>query len=126
MTDAPSRLDVCVPPRFCDAQGMAHAIRYHEWIEDAFIHWLRHRRLPYDELRRSGVDLVIGTSTMRYRSPARLGDQLSIMATTTGHTRSTITVQFLISRGDDLLAEADVTYICVSDGRATAVPPQLH
>jgi hypothetical protein len=31
-----------VPPRYCDAQGMVHAVRYYELFEEAFLSWLEH------------------------------------------------------------------------------------
>jgi acyl-CoA thioesterase FadM len=33
-------VQVRVPPRHCDAQGMMHASRPHEYVEDAFLAWL--------------------------------------------------------------------------------------
>jgi acyl-CoA thioester hydrolase len=125
----PSSIDVRVPPRFCDAQAMVHASRYHELLEDAFLHWLEDRGLPYDELRSSGVDLVIGTSTIRYRRPARLGDVLRVTADATTATTSTVTVGFTIAAAEAwgaAVAEAEVTYIAVADGSSTTLPAALR
>src|SRR5689334_6343001 len=93
-----SQLDVQVRPRFCDSAGMVHASRYHEFLEDSFLQWLADQGLAYDELRRRGFDLVIGTSSVRHHRPSGLGDQLRVTATAARTTTSTVTVHFTIAR----------------------------
>jgi YbgC/YbaW family acyl-CoA thioester hydrolase len=121
----PSQLDVRVPPRFCDSQGMVHASRYHEFLEDAFLQWLADQGLAYDEIRSSGLDLVIGTSSVWYQQPAGLGDQLRVTATATRTTTSTVTVHFSIARDATAVADADITYITIAGGRSAALPAPL-
>jgi YbgC/YbaW family acyl-CoA thioester hydrolase len=118
-------LAVGVPPRFCDAQGMVHAIRYHEFLEDAFVAWLASRHLSYEELLRRDLDLVIGTSTIRHRAPARLGDKLEVTCDAAGSSASTVTVDFTIARCREILAEARTTYIAVCGGRTAPLPVEL-
>ena len=120
-----SQVEFVVPPRFCDAQEMVHASRYHEFLEDAFLQWLADAGLPYDELRARGCDLVIGTSSIRYHRPARLGDRLTIRSRATSSTTSTVTVDFSVAREDTILAEAAVTYIAVVDGASAPLPSKL-
>jgi YbgC/YbaW family acyl-CoA thioester hydrolase len=120
-----SELDVVVPPRYCDAQGMVHASRYHEFLEDAFLRWLVDVVLPYDDLRRRGGDLVVGTSTIRYHRPARLGDRLTIRSEATNCTTSTETVAFAVNRDNSSLAEASITYIAVHAGESAPLPSEL-
>jgi acyl-CoA thioester hydrolase len=116
-----------VPPRLCDAQGMVHAARYHEVLEDAFLNWLDAIGHSYSDLRDAGTDLVIGTSTIRYCTPARLGDTLSVMAEPVRSTRSTVTIRFAITLAESQpVADADVTYIAVRDGAAIRLPPMLR
>jgi acyl-CoA thioester hydrolase len=118
-------LTVVVPPRFCDAQGMVHAIRYHEFLEDAFVAWLASRHLAYEDLLRRDLDLVIGTSTIRYRAPARLGDELDVTCDASGSSASTVTVEFTIARSTAILAEARITYIAVCRGNSAPLPVEL-
>ena len=121
-----ARFGVRVPPRMCDAQGMVHAARYHEVLEDAFLDWLDAIGSPYTELRSTGIDLVIGTSTIRHRAPARLGDTLHISVERVRSSRSTITIRFTITRAEtEAVAEAEVTYISVHEGTATPLPAEL-
>jgi YbgC/YbaW family acyl-CoA thioester hydrolase len=120
-----SRVEVHVAPRFCDTQGMVHASRYHEFLEDAFLQWLHDSGLPYDVLRASGLDLVIGTAEIRYRAPGRLGDLLRVTSRAARSTASTVTVDFTVARDQLVLAEASITYIAVRDQKSVPLPSEL-
>ena len=118
-------IEVTVPPRFCDTQGMVHASRYHEFLEDAFLQWLTDIDLPYPALLDRDVDLVIGTSTIRFLQPGRLHDRLVIRARPTASTASTVTIGFTIARDTVVLAEATVTYIAARSGGSAPLPEEL-
>jgi YbgC/YbaW family acyl-CoA thioester hydrolase len=125
VTSTEATIEVTVPPRFCDSQGMVHASRYQEFLEDAFLHWLAGSGLPYATLSERGLDLVIGTITIRYVQPGRLQDRLEVRVRPTASTTSTVSVSFTISRGSSLVAEASTTYIAVRAGRSTPLPEEL-
>jgi YbgC/YbaW family acyl-CoA thioester hydrolase len=126
MKPSRSRIEVLVPPRFCDAQGMVHASRYHEFLEDAFLRWLDDKAMSYEALRATGLDLVIGTTTIRYRRPAHLGDRLHVTAQAVHSTPSTVTVDFAVARDPAaVIAEATITYVAVRKGTSAPLPPEL-
>jgi YbgC/YbaW family acyl-CoA thioester hydrolase len=104
---------------------MVHASRYHEFLEDAFLQWLVDSGLPYDDLRRRGDDLVVGTSTIRYHRPARLGERLTIRSEAASCTASTVTVGFAVIRDGSSLADASITYVAVHGGESAPLPPEL-
>jgi YbgC/YbaW family acyl-CoA thioester hydrolase len=120
-----SRIEVHVAPRFCDTQGMVHASRYHEFLEDAFLQWLHDSRFPYGALRADGLDLVVGTANIRYRAPGRLGDLLRVTSRGARSTASTVTVDFTVAREELVLAEASITYVAVRDQRSAPLPSEL-
>jgi YbgC/YbaW family acyl-CoA thioester hydrolase len=126
VTPTISVVEVTVPPRFCDAQGMVHASRYHDFLEDAFLQWLTDSGLPYAALRERGLDLVIGTTTIRYLLPGRLGDNLEVSARLAESTTSTVTVGFTIARDSSVLAEGATTYITVRAGSSAPLPDELR
>jgi acyl-CoA thioesterase FadM len=64
-------VQVRVPPRHCDAQGMMHASRPHEYVEDAFLAWLDGACGGYPALRAAGYDFVIVETRCSYLRPAR-------------------------------------------------------
>jgi len=105
---------------------MVHAIRYPEFIEDAFLAWLDDNHLPYSDLQARQLDLVIGHLEIRYRSPARLGEEIKVTTNASRWTKSTLRVEFDIGRDDAVLAEGSVTYITVRDGKSTPLPEELR
>jgi YbgC/YbaW family acyl-CoA thioester hydrolase len=114
-----------VRPRHCDAQAMVHAARYHDFYEDAFLGWLEHIGTPYSTLRASGVDLVISESRYSYRRPARLDDRLRIAVTGEAVTAFTLTARFEVSRDQDVLATAEITYAAVHGDHRGTLPAIL-
>jgi YbgC/YbaW family acyl-CoA thioester hydrolase len=105
---------------------MVHASRYHDFLEDAFLQWLKDNGMPYASLRERGLDLVMGTTTIRYLLPGRLGDNLEVRARPAGSTTSTVTVGFTIARDSSVLAEGATTYIAVRAGRSAPLPDELR
>jgi YbgC/YbaW family acyl-CoA thioester hydrolase len=114
-----------VHPRHCDAQAMVHAARYYDFYEDAFLGWLDHIGTPYSTLRASGVDLVISESRYSYRRPARLDDRLRIAVTGEAVTAFTLTARFEVSRDQDVLATAEITYAAVHGDQRGTLPAIL-
>lgn len=115
-------MQVRVPPRHCDAQGMMHASRPHEYVEDAFLAWLDGACGGYQALRAAGYDLVIVESRCSYLRPARLDDVLTIEVRPVSAGRSAFTVAFDMSRDGELVVAAAVTYVAVRDGRSAELP----
>jgi YbgC/YbaW family acyl-CoA thioester hydrolase len=83
---------VRVPPRHCDAQGMMHASRPYEYVEDAFLAWLDDACGGYRALRAAGYDFVIVETRCSYLRPARLDDVLTIEVRPVSRGRSAFTV----------------------------------
>jgi acyl-CoA thioesterase FadM len=63
-------LQVRIPPRHCDSQGMMHAASPYEYFEDAFLAWLEEVEMTRDGqvLTRCSVTYV----TVRDGRPSRL------------------------------------------------------
>jgi TetR/AcrR family tetracycline transcriptional repressor len=115
-----------VRPRHCDAQGMVHATRYYEFVEDAVVDWLDEHAGGYRGLRDLGVDLVIVRSGCEYRGPARLDDDLVVECAPDGAGRTSLTLGCTVRRDAEALAVGRVTYVCVRDGTAVPVPDELR
>lgn len=126
VTTGPFEMTQRVRPRHCDAQGMVHAGRYHEFCEDAFLGWLEHVGLSYADLRALGVDLIISDARYSHRRPARFDDELLIAVTGETMAESALSAHFEIRRGDDLLASASISYVAVQRGRRCPVPDELR
>jgi acyl-CoA thioesterase FadM len=104
---------------------MLHASRYYEYFEEAFLQWLPARGLPYDDLIRTGVDLVIVESRCVHRQPVRLNETVRITVAPVHVGRRSLGVRLDVSVGSEHAATGHISYVAVHDGRATSLPPEL-
>lgn len=103
-----------------------HASRPAEYFEDAFLAWLDAACDGYAALRAAGVDLVIAETTTRYRSPARLGDEVTARATPVERGGRSVRVRFDLVRGEEVLVTATTAYVCVAPSGPAPLPPVLE
>ena len=61
-----------------DQMGVAYHARYLVWLDVARCEYLRRTGLSYRELEASGLRLVVGEVSIRYRQPARYDDPLRV------------------------------------------------
>jgi YbgC/YbaW family acyl-CoA thioester hydrolase len=119
-------VQVRVPPRHCDAQGMMHASRPHEYFEDAFLAWLDGACGGYAALRARGCDFVIVESRCSYLQPTRLDEVVTIEVRPVSAGRTAFTVAFDMKRDGAAIVTAAVTYVAVREGRPAELPPILR
>ena len=115
--------------------GVAHHGSYAAWMELGRTELLRGGGVSYLAMEAAGVFLVIARMEIRYRRPIRYDDVLKIHTRVAGGTRIRIThayeirlveregqeVKVMRDRGDDLLAMASTTLVCV-DGSGVPKP----
>lgn len=126
MSHSTVAVQVRVPPRHCDAQGMMHASRPHEYVEDAFLAWLDGACGGYPALRVAGYDFVIVETRCSYLRPARLDDVLTIEVRPVSRGRSAFTVAFDISHDREPVVAAAATYVAVRDGHPAELPTAVR
>lgn len=117
---------VRVPPRHCDAQGMLHASRVHEYFEDAFLAWLDRAAGGYDRVRADGYDFVIVQNDCSYRRPVRLGDTLTIDVEPMSAGEHSVKICFEVRRDGEDVVTAMVVYVVVHEGEVAALPDWLR
>ena len=110
----------------CDAQNMAHHSVYPVWLEVARTELLRTQDAVYRELEAMGIFFVVARLSVRYRRPARYDDLLRVHVKLAGGGSAKVVHLYEIHRGQELLATAETTLVCVGqDGRFRKVPPEL-
>jgi len=119
-------VQVRVPPRHCDAQGMMHASRPQEYFEDAFLAWLDDACGGYGALRALGYDFVIVESRCSYLRPARLDEVVTIAVRPVSAGRTAFTIGFDMEREGAAIVTAAVTYVAVRDGRPAELPSAVR
>ncbi len=88
--------------------------------------FIRAAGLNYEKFRSLGFGIIVSKVCISYKLPAVLGDELVIFSKSVKKRLSHGVFHQAIMRGNDLIAEAEVTWVCVgSDGKPTRLPPEF-
>lgn len=92
-----------------DAGGIVFYANYLKFFERARTEWLRGLAPSQEALRHAGLGMfVVSETSVRYRSPARLDDELSITVRLSQLGHASLTVAQQAWCGDRLLADGKV------------------
>jgi acyl-CoA thioester hydrolase len=111
----------------CDRMGLLHHANYFVYFEQGRIELLRSQGLSYKDLEDQGYLLVLTHFDVRYRSPARYDDLVTLRTAVEKVTAVRIDHQYTLKRDGTLLTEAKSTLACIDrDGRPQALPDFLR
>lgn len=123
------RFETEVRVRFAetDAQGVAHNSAYLIWFEIARIDYLARFRGGYPGLRAEGVEALTIESHVRYLSPARFDDRLTIRCTCGELRGARFRFDYAIERDGQAVADGWTRHACVdaATNRPVRVPAWL-
>lgn len=120
--DAPEhRTTLTVRSYECDSYGHVNNAVYLHYLEVARHEMLAALGMDYAAMRAAGFGLVVARIDIRYRRPAVAGDALTILSRATKRLRVGGIIAQRIVKGEELVAEADVTWVSI-DGRGRAAP----
>ena len=109
-----------------DRMGLLHHANYLVYFEQGRTELLRSCGLTYKELEDQGFLLVLSKIEVRYRSPARYDDLLTLKTSVVRTTAVRIDHRYELFRESTLLAEGSSTLACVDrDGRLQELPAFL-
>jgi acyl-CoA thioester hydrolase len=109
-----------------DRMGLLHHANYLVYFEQGRTELLRSLGLAYKDFEDQGYLLVITRAEIRYRSPARYDDLLTLRTTVARTTAVRIDHRYGLFRDGTLLAEGSTTLACVDrEGRVQALPTIL-
>ena len=93
-----------------DTAGVVYYANYLKFMERARSDMLRAVGIDqHDMLRGDGSAYFVTQVDIRYRRPARLGDDLQVVSTVEQVRASSVGIQQRVMRGDELLTDASVT-----------------
>lgn len=93
-----------------DAYGIVYYANYLKFMERARSDMIRAAGVDQGaELRRSGSAYAVVEVDIKYRRPARLGDDLQVVSTIDQLRASSVRIQQRVMRGPELLTDAMVT-----------------
>ena len=110
-----------------DRMGLLHHANYLVYFEQGRTELLRSCGLTYKELEDQGFLLVLTKIEVRYRSPARYDDLLTLKTRVMRTTAVRIDHAYEVFRESTLLAEGGSTLACVDrEGKLQELPPFLR
>ncbi len=110
-----------------DRMGLLHHSNYLVYFEQGRTELLRTCGLAYRDLEDQGYLLVLTKVEVRYRSPARYDDLLTLRTMVEKTTAVRIDHRYELLRDGTLLAEGRTTLACIDrDGRVQPLPDSLH
>jgi acyl-CoA thioester hydrolase len=110
-----------------DRMGLLHHANYLVYFEQGRTELLRAQGLSYRDLEDQGYLLVLTRVQVRYRSPARYDDLLTLRTKVIRTTSVKIEHHYELCRDGLLLAEGQTTLGCVNrEGRVQVLPPFLR
>lgn len=120
-------IDLTVRYYEADAQGVVHHANYFKYFELARVEQLSAMGYNYAELEKSGVMLVVNKIGCKFLRPARFGDTIRIWLRTQRAVGARIDHVYRVTRGGELLAEAESTLACIDrEGRVQRLPEFLE
>ena len=106
-----------------DRMGLLHHANYLVYFEQGRTELLRSLGLAYKDLEDQGYLLVLTRAEIRYRSPARYDELLTLRTTVVRTTAVRIDHRYELLRDGTLVAEGSTTLACVDrEGRVQALP----
>lgn len=109
-----------------DAMGYLHHSRFLQYFELGRVELLRSLGTAYADLERAGVYFVVTKAEVRYRSPARYDELLTLATSVKRQTLVRIDHEYRLTRGETLLAEGATTIACVDrQGEVIQIPESL-
>ncbi len=111
-----------------DAGGVVYYANYLKFMERARSEWLRALGVEQDLLRaETGALLMVHSLNLRYVSPARFNQQLSVTVEVNQLGRAKVNFRQCVMCDDVLLCQGEVTIACVNEksGKPMAFPAQL-
>jgi acyl-CoA thioester hydrolase len=113
MSFEPYRFRARVRFAHCDPQGVVYFARYPYFIDDAFTDFWSERVGPYGAMVEQGTDFVVAEMNVRYRAPALFDEDIEVALDAAKVGDTSLTAEYRILRGDDLLIEATLRYVCI-------------
>ncbi len=110
-----------------DAGGIVYYVNYMKYMERARTEYLR--SLGYGKAAMLGENMfVVSDAQVKYRSPARLDDEIEATAELQQLGRAGIQFAQKIWRGTELLCEGHIKVACVdrSSMRPQRIPAEVH
>lgn len=107
----------------CDAQGVVFNARYADFVDVAVNEYIRTLFGDYQRLLDQDLDIQVVSLTVNWKAPGRFDDVLEarIRAGRIGNTSFTLHLEFYRFGEEQLIADADITYVMIQPSKMAKV-----
>ena len=110
-----------------DQMGVVYHSNYLIWFEVGRVELIRQMGLDYKAMEKEfGVGIAVVEATVRYKSPARYDEELTVRTQLAGVRGSVIRFTYSILRGETLLCEGATTHVVVGRDMQRAPLPEAY
>lgn len=111
-----------------DLAGIVYYANYLKFIERARTEWVRGLGIDQGRLKaEEGIVFGVRRVEADYLRPAKFDDELTVVTRPEAVTGARIVLDQSVLRGGEVLFQAHVTLVCLTDtGHAARVPPELR
>lgn len=121
------RLPVRVYYEDTDMAGIVYYANYLRYIERARSDWVRGMGIDQNRMKEEGLAFAVRRVEADYLVPARLDDELVVETEVVQVTAARMVMDQKVWRGTDLLFQALVTVVTITDaGQPTRLPAHLR
>jgi acyl-CoA thioester hydrolase len=103
-----------------DSQGIAHNANYLIWFEVARVEYLARYAGGYQSMRDRGLEAIVIESHVRYKTPARFDDRLTIHARCVDVRGARFRYEYVVERADGARVAEGWTGHAIVDGKTLA------
>ncbi|WP_424941863.1 tol-pal system-associated acyl-CoA thioesterase [Aliiroseovarius crassostreae] len=109
-----------------DMAGIVYYANYLRYIERARSDWVREIGVDQNAMRDEGQVFAVRRLEADYLGSARFDDELTVETVINTVTGARLVIDQRVKRGEELLFEAQVTIVCLSDGHPTRLPANFR
>ena len=97
----------------CDPQGIVFNANYLLYYDVAFTEMWRAAVGPWQDMVERGFDAVVAETNLRFLSPARYDDELTLPVHVTRLGTTSLTTEIDVLRGEEVLLRGWLRHVCV-------------
>lgn len=118
--------DIRVRYQETDNMGVVYYANYFVWFEVGRAEHMRALGLPYSELEKKGVFMMVASASCQYRSPARYDDVVRVETRIPEIKNSSLKFGYRLFVGDRLIATGESVHVMTNEkGRPVRISPDI-
>jgi len=109
-----------------DNMGVVYYSNYFVWFEVGRTEHMRSLGMPYTDLEKKGLFMMVASASCQYKSPARYDDIVRIETRIPEIRNSSLKFEYRLSVGERLIATGESVHVMTNEkGRPVRISPEI-